>query len=155
MLGLVATVVFLLAFPVKGGGAAMGLDVAIATTPTGEFAVEPVGPFLRGAGLTPGEDARGTLEVRNQTADALSVGIDVLASTNYSDDILEITATHEGTVIMQGALGELRGMHEDLFTLGSGETADIDVTARVMDDASDYRGRVEDVTFELHTGAGQ
>jgi hypothetical protein len=155
MLGLVATVVFLLAFPVKGGGAAMGLDLTIATTPTGEFQVEPIGPFLRGAGLTPGEDAKGTLDVRNQTASTLSVGINVMASTNYSDDILEITATHDGTVILQGALGDLRGMNEDLFTLSSGETAEIDVTAKVMANASDYKGRVEDVTFELHAGAGQ
>ena len=85
MLGLTAATVFLLAFPVKGGGGAMGLDLAIGSMPTGELDVNPIGPFLRGAGLAPGEDpAKGTLHARNQTGVTLSVGINVLPS----DDVL-------------------------------------------------------------------
>ena len=152
MLGLVAATVFLLAFPVKGGGGAMGLDVAISSMPTGELDVKSAGPFLRGAGLAPGDDpAEGKLHVRNQTGVTLSVGINFLASTNYSDEFLEVTATYGGSVILKGRIGDLRGMHDDLLTLESGETADIEVTAEVARDAIGYQGRVEDVTFELHS----
>jgi hypothetical protein len=153
-LGLIAATVFLLAFPVKGGGGAMGLDLAIGSMPTGELDVNPIGPFLRGAGMTPGDDpAKGTLHARNQTGVTLSVGINVLPSTMYSDEILKLTASYDGEVILEGTLGELRGMHADLLTLASGETADIDVTAEVSKAAQDYQGRVEDVTFELHSEA--
>ena len=152
MLGLTAATVFLLAFPVKGGGGAMGLDLAVGSMPTGELDVKPIGPFLRGAGLTPGDDpATGTLHARNQTGVTLSVGINVLPSTMYSDELLRLTATYKGDVILQGTLGELRGMHADLISLASGETADIDVTAEVLKGSKDYQGRVEDVTFELHS----
>ena len=153
LLGLAAAAVFLLAFPVKGGGGAMGLDVAIGSTPTGELQVEPgPGPFLRGAGLGPGDDAvEGAVHVRNQTGATLSVGINVLPSTNYSDEILKVTATYQGRVIIDGRLGDLRGMHDDLFSLDVGETADIDVTAEVVNGADGYQGRVEDVTFEFHS----
>jgi hypothetical protein len=152
LLGLVAATVFLLAFPVKGGGGAMGLDVAIGSIPTGELAVKQVGPFLRGAGLAPGDDpAAGTLHIRNQTGVTLSVGFNVLPSTNYSDESLHITATHEGEVILEGRLGDLRGLHEALFSLESGASADIEVTAEVAEGAVDYQGRVEDITFELHS----
>jgi hypothetical protein len=152
MLGLVAAVVFLLAFPVKGGGGAMGLDVTIASMPTGELAVEPIGPFLRGAGLTPNDDpAEGTLSVRNQTGVTLSLGISVRPSTSYSDDLLRVTATHEGEVLFQDNLGDLRGLQDAVLLLDSGETAEIEVTAEVIDGAVGYRGRVEDVSFEFHT----
>jgi len=152
MLGLIAATVFLLAFPVKGGGGAMGLDVAIGSMPTGELDVKPVGPFLRGAGLAPGDDpATGTLHARNQTGVTLSVGINVLPSSSYSDEFLEVTATYEGSVILKGTVGDLRGMNHDLLTLESGESADIDVTAEVKSGAIGYQGRVEDVTFELHS----
>jgi hypothetical protein len=154
MLGLVAASVFLLAFPVKGGGGAMGLDIVIGSMPTGELDVKPAGPFLRGAGLAPGDDpAKGTLQARNQTGVTLSVGINVLPSTNYSDEYVEVTATYEGDVILSGRLGDLRGMHEDLLTLKSGQTGVIDVTAEVKPGAVGYQGRVEDVTFELHSEA--
>lgn len=152
MLGLTAATVFLLAFPVKGGGGAMGLDLAVGSMPTGELDVKPIGPFLRSAGLSPDDDpAKGTLHARNQTGVTLSVGINVLPSTMYSDEFLRLTATYKGDVILQGTLGELRGMHADLLTLESGETADIDVTAEVSNGAQGYQGRVEDVTFELHS----
>ena len=153
LLGLIAAAVFLLAFPVKGGGGAMGLDVSITSMRTGEFDVKPMGPFLRGAGLGPGDDgAEGSLEVLNKTGSKIPVGINVLPSTSYSDRILEVTATYEGRVVMKGLLGDLRGMHEGLFDLDSGEIGVLEVTARVVAGATDYQGRVEDVVFELHMG---
>ena len=149
LLGLVAATVFILAFPVKGGGGAMGLDLLVGSMPTGELEIKP-GTFLNGAGLSPGsEAAEGTLTARNQTGGMLSIGINVLPSTMYSDDILKLTATYQGETILEGNLGDLRGFHENLFTLASGETADIKVTAEVVPGAEGYQGRVEDVTFEL------
>ena len=153
LLGLIAAAVFLLAFPVKGGGGALGLDVTIASNPTGVLEVETgAGPFLRGAGLAPNDDpARGTLHIRNQSAETLDIGINVMPSTNYSDEILQVTATYDGRVVMQGTLGELRGMRPGLFSLDSGKEADVEVTAEVVDGADGYQGRVEDVMFELRT----
>ena len=156
LLGLIAAAVFLLAFPVKGGGGAMGLDVSITSMSTGEFDVATDGPFLRGAGLAPGDEAaKGTLEVRNKTGTTLSLGINVLPSSNYSDQILEITATYQGRVVIKGRLGDLRGMHEGLLDLDSGKTGKLDVSARVVEGATDYQGRVEDVVFQLHMGLAE
>ncbi|MGH2755638.1 MAG: hypothetical protein ACRDLB_14580 [Actinomycetota bacterium] len=152
VVGLIAAIVSLFAFPVEGGSGTLGLDLTMASMPTGELDVTPVGPFLRGAGLAPGDDAAdGTLHVRNQTGVDLSVGINVLPSTAYSDDIVRFTATHDGGVVMRGTIGDLRGMHPDVVRLRSGETADLKVVAEVVSGSQDHRGRVEDVIFELHS----
>jgi hypothetical protein len=154
LLGLIAAAVFLLAFPVKGGGGAMGLDVTITSMPTGELAIDPVGPFVQGAGLAPDDEpATGKLEIRNQTGVSLAVGINILVSSNYSDEFLEVTATNDGILLFKGTVGELRGLQDDLLQLDSGETASVDVKARVLDGAVGYQGRIETVSFELHSEA--
>jgi hypothetical protein len=77
--------------------------------PTGELAVSPIGPFLKGSDLRPGgKPATGTMKVRNQTGTTLSVELRALPNLDDLDDVLQLEITAKQGVLFRGDLGDLR-----------------------------------------------
>jgi hypothetical protein len=99
---------------------------------SGELEVDPVAPrpVLDSASLQP-ESPRGStsFDVRNQTADRLSVGFKAESAGTSLDSLLRIRLSFGGAVIADTTLQGLRAGSESTVSLDSGQSAAIRLEA--------------------------
>lgn len=138
---------------VAGGTGALGADVRLLASPTGEIQVSTTGPFLSATNLRPGRDAaRGELGVRNQTGAALGVRVRVLPSLPDLDQLLVVTLDVGDDRLFEGTLGLLRAWSDRSFRLASDERRVLRVQAWLPPAATrGYEGRVADVGVEFRS----
>ena len=128
----------------------LGADVRLVATPPGELTLTPAGAFLVGRRLTAGGmAATGRLEVRNITGRTLAVRVRMLPSTADLDRALRVELEDAGRPVAVGPLGAARRWSRRPFELRPRESRRIDGRAFVVHRASDYEGRMVDVTLEL------
>ncbi len=143
---MVAAVVATLQIP-RGTGLPSA-DVFFVAAPTGELGVSPAGGFLTGTGLRPGSEARGHLDVTNQTGKQLSVLVRALPETEDLDSALHVQIDSDGARLFDGTLGTLRKGARVSITPGA--AAPLDFRAWLPDSIDGgYGGRVVSVNFDL------
>jgi hypothetical protein len=149
-IGVAAVAALAVTWQVDRGTGTVGADVTFVAAPTGELDI-PSGPFVRGIGLEPGDDAGGAVPVRNQTGSTLAIAVRVLPSIADLDPVLQVRMTAGGRPVYEGSLGGLRDWSPP-FRLASGRGVPLAVTVSLPagpDDAS--HGRIEDVSLEFRS----
>jgi hypothetical protein len=148
--GLAAAVVLLSTWQVPATGGTLGADVKLVATPPGELTLKPAGMLLSGSGLVAGgAAATGRLELRNITARKLWVRVRMLPSAADLDRVLRVESEDAGSPVAIGPLGKLRRWSRRRIAIEPGESRRVDVRVFVVRGASDYEGRIVDVTVEL------
>jgi hypothetical protein len=148
--GLAAAAATVLAGRLPAGDGTLGAEVVVAAHPSGELGVRPSGPFLRGVDLRPGDEARGEVEVVNQTGLPLEVRVRGLPSSTQLDGLLHVAIEAGPDPLFRGTLGELRGWSPDALRLDPGEARTLSVRAWLPGSVEGgYEGRVEQVGLEF------
>ncbi len=148
--GLAAAAAVVLAGRIPAGDGRLGTDLVVAAHPTGELGVRPSGPFLQAPDLRPGDQARGSVELVNQTGVALAVRVRGLPSSTQLDGLLRLAIDAGAERIFLGTLGELRTWSHPLLRLEPGEARAISVRAWLPPAVErGYEGRVERVGLEF------
>ncbi len=153
VIGLVVATVFVGSSRIPRGTGTLGADVILASSPSGEIAVTPVGPFITDAGLTPATPPRvGRLTVLNQTGSVLRVQLRGVPSTTDMDSLLMVEVDDSAGQLFRGSVGAFRDWTARALTLRPGEQKDLDVRTWVADDAGhNWSGRVAQVVVEFHS----
>jgi hypothetical protein len=153
-IGLAAAASLVLSSRIPPGTGSLGADVILASAPTGELGVAPVGPFLSATNLSPSDDdaPSGDLQVTNQTGVALDVQVRGIPSTPDMDTLLHVRVAAGDQEIFDGMLSDLRDWSAASFTLASGETGDVQVSTW-LDPAGgqSWSGRVASVALEFRS----
>lgn len=141
-LGALVVVALAAAGRMPGGTRALGLDLTVASGPTGELGLSRSGPFVRAAGLRAGEGARGSVEVTNQTGARLRITPLLEPSDRALARLLRVELRAGDDVLSSGTLaGALAGVEP--LTLGAGETTELAVRLRLAGSAGERAsGRV-------------
>jgi hypothetical protein len=106
---------------VPPGTGTLGAHVIIASLPSGELTLDPLGPIVRVAGLTPdGPAGQGTLGIYNQTGRTLRFQLRGVPSTSELDSLLWVEVDDGDRQVFRGNLGEFRSWSEGIVTLDSG-----------------------------------
>jgi hypothetical protein len=154
ILGLAAATSLVLSSRIPPGTGTLGADVILASSPTGELGVSPVGPFLSATNLSPGDHdvPAGDLQVTNQTGTALDVQVRGVPSTPDMDAVLHVHVAAGDRTLFDGMLGEFRSWSGTGFTLASGDTGDV-VVSTWLDPAGgqSWSGRVATVAVEFRS----
>jgi hypothetical protein len=111
VLGVLLAAAFLIGSRPAMGGQALGAEVSVTANPTGELSVTPAAPtpVLHERAIKPGEvPVSGTLELRNQTGEALSVQIGALTSAHELDDSLQVEFRSGSEMLRSGPVGGMR-----------------------------------------------
>ena len=125
-------------------------DVVFVAAPTGELAVTPVGAFLHGTALGPGDAASGRLEITNLTGKELSIEVRALPESHDLDSLLHVSIEREGQRLFDGTLGELR--RGAAVVVPPGSNALLAFRAWLPDTVrAGYGGRVVSVSLELRS----
>jgi hypothetical protein len=152
--GVVIALAVLAAYRVPPGGAALGAEVRVAATPSGELEVSSNAPFVVATGLHPdGARRSGEVEVRNSAGRALAFRVRALPSIRDLDRSLVVSVEADGKTIYTGPLGGLRRWSHRSFRLRSGDAAEIGVQVGLPRGARGYRGRIADATLEFGIAA--
>lgn len=135
---------------VPPAGGALGLDLTVAASPSGELGIDPPGPALAVTGMRPGSvPAKGSFAIRNQTGRVRAFRLRALPSIPDVDRALRLRAVSGRTVLYDGTLGGLREWTTTRVELRSGETAAVSLRAWLAPGATRWAGRVADVPLEL------
>ena len=150
-LGLSVAFAAVVAWRVPPGEGVLGTDVVVASGPTGELQVDPVGPFLSAAGLQPGtQGAVEPLKVRNITAIPQVVRVRALPTGHDLDEILWVAVEAGDLELHRGPLGELRDGSTRGVTIAPGETRIVSVRVWLPPESDEgFRGRIESIQLEL------
>ena len=131
LLGFSLAVIVVLSSRIPPGTGFLGADLIVASGPTGELAVSPIGPFISATNLTPGPETTapsGDLKILNQTGSTLRVQVRGLPSTKDLDSTVMVDVTSSGDPIFHGTLGDFRGWSTGSVTLAPGQRADLSVS---------------------------
>jgi hypothetical protein len=153
-LGLAAAASLVLSSRIPPGTGTLGADVILASSPTGELGVSPVGPFLSATNLSPSDRdvPAGDLLVTNQTGVALDVQVRGVPSTTDMDTVLHVRVAADGEPLFDGMLGEFRTWSTADFSLASGDTGDVEVTTWLDPaDGQSWSGRIATVGVEFRS----
>ena len=111
-------------------------QVKLTTMPTGELAVEPVGPVAEANGLVPGEGAlRARITLQSQVAAPLTVRVRQRPSLGDADSALRVSVRSGATRLYEGAAGGLRRPSPGAVRIPARGTVDLEVRAWLPDDA--------------------
>ena len=149
LVGLLIAATALGASRIPPGGGILGTDLTASVVATGELAVTPTGPFLRGSGMKPGKPVTGGFRIRNQTGRKLAVRLRMLPSSQDLDSVLRVRVRSGRHVLYDGGLGGLRRWTARPLPLGKDSEADIDVRAELARAGDSHRGRIVDLSAEL------
>jgi len=150
--GVAAVAALMVTWQVDPGAGTVGADVTFLASPTGELDI-PTGPFVRGVGMAPGDDATGTVPVRNQTGSTLAIAVRVLPSIADLDPVLRVHMTAGEREVYDGPLGGLRDW-SDPFRLASGKRVPLAVAVTLPGGSDeDSHGRIDDVSLEFRSVA--
>ena len=106
--GVAAAIAVLVAGRVPARGGALGLDVALATGPTGELAVAPSGTVASADGLAPGAGSlSATVSLLNQTDARLVVHVRALPSVADARNALRVELSGAHGTVYSGTLARL------------------------------------------------
>ena len=158
ILGLAAAASLVLSSRIPPGTGTLGADVILASSPTGELGVSPIGPFLSATNLSPSDRdvPAGDLEVTNQTGVALDVQVRGVPSTADMDALLHVRIVAGDAPVFDGMLSEFRDWSSDTFTLASGDTGDVHVTTWLdPQDGQSWSGRIATVDLEFRSSAAE
>ena len=148
--GLVLVALAVSTWTIPAGNGSLGADVFFSSGLTGELAVSPTGPFLHGAGLKPGDEARGTLQLRNQTGARLAVRVRALPDRPDLDSVLRVEVYAGSKRLFSGRLGRLTHPSPGALLLAPGAQGELRfrawLPARIK---TGYEGRMASVPFEL------
>jgi hypothetical protein len=148
--GLAVAAALVLAGRLPAGDGTLGADLVVAAHPTGELGVRPSGPFLQGVDLRPGDEARGEVEVVNQTGVPLEVRVRGLPSSTQLDGLLRIAIEAGDEPVFRGTLGQLRRWSSAALRLEPGGSRTLSVQAWLPASLrGGYEGRVEQVGLEF------
>lgn len=153
-LGLVAAATLVAASRIPAGTGALGADVIFASSPTGELAVSPTGPFLSATNLTPAvtDDPSGSLRITNQTGVNLIVQVHGVPSSDDLDQALQIRVAVSDMTLFDGTLGRFRAWSRASLALVPGESADLEVAVRLDPSAGQsWSGRIATVAVEFRS----
>lgn len=150
LIGLATAALLVLSWRLPTTSGTLGADISLASRPTGEFAVEPVGRFVKAAGLRPGSPASsGHVAVTNQTASRMDVSLHLSGESKDLDLLTRVSVSADRDVVFNGTLGDLRRPRPS-FVLDPGDIARVDVRVWLPAGIGDgYRGRVEAVTLDF------
>lgn len=135
-LGVSIVVALAAAGRVPGGERALGLDLTVASGPTGELGLSPSGPFLRAAGLRAGETARGSVEISNQTGARLRITPLFEPSDRTLADLLHLELRVANRLLASGTLADALTATKP-FSLGAGEKVQLTVQLGLPRSAGD------------------
>jgi hypothetical protein len=128
--GLVAAVTLLAIGRVSATGGELGLSATLATGPTGELAVAPVGRVAWAQGLRPGEgELRGRVVVRSEAAATLEVRVRARPSMADADASLLVEVRSGPKTLYRGSAGGLRTASPVALRLPARAEAALDVRA--------------------------
>lgn len=151
LLGLGLAAAGVVSWHVPGGAGALGADIKIVATPTGELEVSPSGPFLSATNLQPGAPAaRGELGVRNQTGAPLAVRVRAVPSLPDLDSLVVVHVEVDRELLFDGTLSALRAGSDHPLDIASSQERVLRVEASLPRTVrGGYEGRVADVWLEL------
>ena len=116
ILGLAAATSLVLSSRIPPGTGTLGADVILASAPTGELGVSPIGPFLSATNLSPSDHdvPAGDLQVTNQTGVALDVQVRGVPSTADMDALLHVRIVAGDAPVFDGIAAPKRptGVHD-------------------------------------------
>jgi hypothetical protein len=135
---------------VPGGDGQPGADVVVALAPTGEIAVSRTGPFVTGTDLRGGDSARGTVTLRNQTAQTVGVSVRTLPSSRDLETLLQVSVDVGDQPVFEGPLGALREWSTPIV-LGPGEARRLRVEVRLPGSDDGSQARSVSADLELRT----
>ncbi|HXJ66330.1 MAG TPA: hypothetical protein VNN79_21420 [Actinomycetota bacterium] len=148
--GVAAVAALVAGWQVGRGTGTVGADVTFVAAPTGELGI-PTGPFVKGVGLTPGADAKGTVKVHNQTGRTLAVSVKVLPSIGDLDRVLQVRMTAGHHEVYDGPLGGLRDWsHPFRLASGAGTKLGVRIALPAGSDAASH-GRIDDVSLAFRS----
>ena len=154
ILGLAAATSLVLSSRIPPGTGTLGADVILASSPTGELGVSPVGPFMSATNLSPSDRdvPAGDLRVTNQTGVSLDVQVRGVPSTSDMDSLLHVRVVAADQQVFDGMLGEFRTWSPTRFTLASGDISDVHVTTWLDPQGGEgWSGRIATVALEFRS----
>jgi hypothetical protein len=136
-----ATLVAIGWLPSAGG--ALGLDVVLTATPTGELAVTPAGRVASAKALQPGEgELRGRVTLTSEVGAAMTVRVRQRPSLGDADRALRVRLSSGARVLYDGSAGGLRRPAPRFLRIGPHGTTVLDVRAWLPRDAPEgWSGR--------------
>ncbi len=139
------------AWSVPPGGGLAGSEVSMLANLTGELEVSPAGkPFLRDGFLLPGDPARGTLEIRDQTPKPLLVSLRAAAETPDLVRLLQVEIRAGERLVYRGTLAGLRRPVRDEQRLEVGAARRLSFRAWLPEGSGERSGnRAAETTLEL------
>jgi hypothetical protein len=150
--GVGACLLALTAWGLPTSGSAPGLDLRLIVAPPGELTVDPAGVLASARAMQAGDDpAEGVIEVRNIAGRPLLVQPVALPSVKGLAQTVRLRSTVADRTLVAGTLASLErpsGRGVEIPARGSRQ---IDVSAWLPPEASDYRGRILDVALELRS----
>ena len=158
ILGLAAATSLVLSSRIPPGTGTLGADVILASSPTGELGVSPVGPFMSATNLSPSDRnvPAGDLEVTNQTGVSLDVQVRGIPSTTDMDSLLHVRVVAADQQVFDGMLSEFRTWSPTTFTLASGDISDVHVTTWLDPQGGEgWSGRIATVDLEFRSTAAE
>lgn len=149
--GLGAAVFLVSAWSVPAGTGIAGTEVSMLANLSGELEVTPAGrPFMRDGDLTPGEELKGKLALRNQTPARLSVRLRARADSPELNRVLQIEVGAGSTTAYRGSLGGLRNWSRRPFVIASATRRSLSVRAWLPPGVGKRSGnRAAETTFEF------
>src|SRR5581483_588558 len=157
LLGAALAATLVLASRPASGGQAVGATLSFSAEQTGELAVDPAAPatFIEAPELRPGDLARGSLRMRNQTGRREAVRLRLVPSSHELDRILRVEIRSGNQTIASGPLGSMAGGAGDPIVLAPGAQAGVCIAVSLPADYSDAEAAAElvevAVTFETRT----
>lgn len=151
--GLVAAVTVVALGRIAPGRAALALDVAITTHPTGELAVAPAGHVAGSPSLLPGSaPLRASVRLQNQTVARLAVQLRGRPSIADADSSLMLRVTGPRGVLYAGPAGGFRAFTARRLALAPNASSTLEVTAWLPEHApAGWRARKVVVPIEYRT----
>lgn len=141
------------AWSVPGGTGIAGSEVSMLANASGELAVSPAGkPFLREGYLLPGQSAKGSLDIRNQTPKALVVTLRATAETPDLDQLLRVEVRSGRELLYRGRLEGLGHFTETGLRLGVADRRTLAARAWLPEGSARRAGnRAAEISLELRS----
>lgn len=142
----------LTAWGLPTSGSPPGLDLRLIVAPPGELTVDPAGVVAAARAMQAGDDpTRGTIEVTNITGRRLLVRPLALPSVRGLARTVQLRAVTDGKALAAGTLASLERPRGRGIEIAARGTRQIELSAWLPSGATGYRGRILDVTLELHS----
>ncbi len=151
--GLALAAICVSAWSVPGGTGIAGAEVSMLANMSGELAVSPAGkPFLREGYLLPGQSAKGSLDIRNQTHKPLLVTLRATAETPDLEQLLRIEVRSGRQLLYRGRLKGLGRFTKTALRLDVADRRTLAARAWVPEGGARRAGnRAAEISLELRS----